>query len=368
MDAICIAGAGISGLTAAIHLARNGLPVKIYEKGEDVAGRFKGEWQAFENWSTEEDVLSFLERIGISPDFYHQPFYEVELIDDRERKQTIRSDYRVGFYVIRRGKEPDSIDQYLKNKALELGVEIEFERAAEDDEVRILAKGPRHVRSVARGMTAKVDHENLIAGFLDNRLAPKSYVYMIIADNQMTLAATLFDHLDRNKAYFDLALMKVKKIYGIEPENILPLTGYIDFSPEYSCRPAGRLAVGENAGFQDFLFGFGMRYALLSGFLAARSIIEEIDYNFLIKREIEKSLHSSLCNRYLFEKLGNRGYRVLIRKMAKSDDICRLMNNWYGWRRYKGLILPLAKRWLRKKEQTLSKAKTVSQFINSILL
>ena len=359
MDAIRIAGAGISGLTAAIHLAGNGLPVKIYEKGGDVAGRFKGEWQAFENWSTEEDVLSFLERIGVSPDFYHQPFYKVEVIDDLGRKQTIRSDYRAGFYVIRRGKAPDSIDQHLKNKALKLGVEIEFEHAAEDDEVRILAKGPRHVRSVARGITAEVDHENLIAGFLDNRLASKSYVYMIIADNQMTLATTLFDHLDRNKDFFDRTLIKVKKIYGIEPENILPLSGYIDFSPEYNYRQTGRLAVGENAGFQDFLFGFGMRFALLSGFLAARSIIEGIDYDFLIKREMEKSLHSSLVNRYLFEKLGNRGYRVLIRKMAKSDDIFRFMNNWYGWRRYKGVILPLAKRWLRKKERTFTKANTV---------
>ncbi len=359
MDAIRIAGAGISGLTAAIHLAGNGLPVKIYEKGGDVAGRFKGEWQAFENWSTEEDVLSFLERIGVSPDFYHQPFYKVEVIDDLGRKQTIRSDYRAGFYVIRRGKAPDSIDQHLKNKALKLGVEIEFEHAAEDDEVRILAKGPRHVRSVARGITAELDHENLIAGFLDNRLASKSYVYMISADNQMTLVPTLFDHLDRNKDFFDRTLIKVKKIYGIEPENILPLSGYIDFSPEYNYRQTGRLAVGENAGFQDFLFGFGMRFALLSGFLAARSIIEGIDYDFLIKREMEKSLHSSLVNRYLFEKLGNRGYRVLIRKMAKSDDIFRFMNNWYGWRRYKGVILPLAKRWLRKKERTFTKANTV---------
>ncbi len=42
MEVIDIAGVGISGLTAAIHLAENGFGVKVYEKARDVGSRFGG--------------------------------------------------------------------------------------------------------------------------------------------------------------------------------------------------------------------------------------------------------------------------------------------------------------------------------------
>ncbi|NIQ37182.1 MAG: hypothetical protein GTN81_01120, partial [Proteobacteria bacterium] len=65
----------------------------------------------------------------------------------------------------------------------------------------------------------------------------------------------------------------------------------------------------------------------------------------------EKRLKSSLVNRYIFEKLGNRGYRKLIQAWEMSDDVVLLMRRWYGWRLYKGLLFPLAGRWLRRKRR-----------------
>ena len=44
--------------------------------------------------------------------------------------------------------------------------------------------------------------------------------------------------------------------------------------------------IGEAAGFQDCLAGFGMIYAFKSGFLVARSIIEDLDYESLLKRDV----------------------------------------------------------------------------------
>lgn len=93
MEVITIAGAGISGLTAAIHLAKNGFPVRMYEKCRDVASRFKGDLQRFENWSSDEDVLILLEKIGILPHFYCKPFSEVEVVDDLGRKRRYFSFY-----------------------------------------------------------------------------------------------------------------------------------------------------------------------------------------------------------------------------------------------------------------------------------
>lgn len=45
----------------------------------------------------------------------------------------------------------------------------------------------------------------------------------------------------------------------------------------------GHLLVGEAAGFQDVAFGFGIRYVILSGYLASKSIIEKINYDKLWK-------------------------------------------------------------------------------------
>jgi flavin-dependent dehydrogenase len=349
MEPIRIAGAGIAGLTAAIHLARNGIPVKLYEKGEDVGSRFKGDIQALENWSTQEDVLSFLTRIGIAPEFYHKPFMEVDVIDDLQRVRTIKSSYRNAFYVVKRGSDPNSIDRFLKKTALDLGVHFEFGRAVKDTEAHIIAKGPRFARSVAYGIRANVDHPDRVIVLFDNRLAPKSYAYVIIVGGEITIASTLMSQFHRAKECFDMTLERTRKIYGINPTSVEAFVGYIDFSLKDSYSETGRILVGESAGLQDYLFGFGMRYAFASGYFAARSITEGTDYDELLRREMRTKLKSSLVNRFVYENLGNHGYRLLIHRWRKCRDIHRLMNRWYGWRPYKYLLFPVVMRWFRTK-------------------
>lgn len=60
MKQIKILGAGISGLTAAINLAKAGYKVDVYERNKDVGMRFGGDLQGLENWSDKEDVLEML--------------------------------------------------------------------------------------------------------------------------------------------------------------------------------------------------------------------------------------------------------------------------------------------------------------------
>ena len=352
MEPIGIAGAGISGLAAAIHLAKNGVPVTVYERGRDVASRFEEEFQGFENWSTDEDVLVLLEKMGISPRFFYcKPSYELEVVDDRARRYTIWSGDRPGAYIIKRGKEPDSIDQYLKERALELGVKIQFGRSPEDREVKILAKGPQAVRSVAYGIKAEVNHPDHVAILLDDRLAPKCYAYLVMLDGKMILVSTLMRQFHKAKECFATTLERVKRMYSLDPKDMRPLRGYFDFSLRSSHVVNGRILVGECAGFQDYLFGFGMRYAVLSGYLAARSIIEGLDYDRLITEEMTKSLRASMINRYIFEKLGNWGYRRLIHRWERSRNVLLFMKRWYEWRPYKWFLFPLARRWFDKKQK-----------------
>lgn len=57
MKSIKILGAGISGLTAAINLAKAGYKVDVFEKNKDVGVRFGGDLQGLENWSERERIF-----------------------------------------------------------------------------------------------------------------------------------------------------------------------------------------------------------------------------------------------------------------------------------------------------------------------
>lgn len=75
----------------------------------------------------------------------------------------------------------------------------------------------------------------------------------------------------------------------------------------------------EEAGFQDALFGFGMRHAIRSGVLAARSLLEGRDYNALWRESLGPFVRTSIVNRALYSLLGNAGYGWCLRAQQRGD-------------------------------------------------
>lgn len=337
-----ISGAGIAGLTAAINLAKNNFNVIIYEKGEDVGSRFNEDFQGLENWSTGEDIIDILNNINIKANFLYKAFKEVDLINDvMEKYKIVAPSNRIGVYMVQRGTSSKCLDQCLKNQALDVGVDIRFNRCAEEREVDIVATGPKFSSGIVYGIKGDVDCDDTATIMLDDNSAPKGYVYMIVIGGRMTLASVIMENFNNAKNYFDQSLRKIEKIYKINIINAKPFGGIGNFFLLKSYKENGRLLVGERAGLQDYLFGFGMRYAFLSGYLAAQSIIQSRDYDFLIKKELFDIMKSSLINRYFYEKLSNRGYRILINKWAKSPDPIEYLKKWYEFSWYKPLIYPI---------------------------
>ena len=169
---IRIAGAGPSGLAAAIALARAGRAVEVHEAKRDVGTRFIGDLQIIEGSSEREPVPDFLDRIGIERNFWFRPALSATFYDHRNAKRTIRSEDPFG-YFIRRGAELETLDRGLLAQAQRLGVNVIFNsRLTEAD---IIATGPATPDGLAREMTWHTDEPERVDVFFNHHLSPGGY-------------------------------------------------------------------------------------------------------------------------------------------------------------------------------------------------
>jgi flavin-dependent dehydrogenase len=102
------------------------------------------------------------------------------------------------------------------------------------------------------------------------------------------------------------------------------------------------LRVGEAAGFQDALWGFGIRIAIDSGVAAARAILENRNYDSLWKEALYPLLETSKVNRMIFNNLGNRGYRAFLRHLKSRSDPRHYLFKQYHPSLIKTLLRPLS--------------------------
>src|SRR3989338_7978681 len=137
MPKIRIAGAGISGLAAAINLAKEGIKTEVFELNKDCGCRFHGDLQGIENWSYNREALAHIESMGIKTDFYHKPVNSVVITNPHE-SITIKTS-SPSFYLVRRGSGDRTLDQSLKEQALSCGARINFNRKLPENEADITA-------------------------------------------------------------------------------------------------------------------------------------------------------------------------------------------------------------------------------------
>ena len=338
-------GAGPAGLVAAITLAKNGHPVTVYEMNNDVGKRFNGDYQGIENWSTEEDAREFLEAIGIAMDFRFAPYADGDFFNPSGQKYNF-SMSRPLFYLLERGTSNWSLDQGLKRQALQAGVHFEWGRRmthAPTGKV-IISTGPHAADAIARGIVFSTTHENYYAAFLDDEIAPQGYAYLLVNEGKAIFATCLFEKFSESFDFFDAALERMQEHVNIDIIDSKSFGGYINF---YLNRPLMKdhriYYVGESAGFQDLLFGFGMRYAMHSGYLAAQSIMEDLSYPMLCKEHIIPKMEVSLANRWLFTRLENLGYTIMLDRLDLKEDIIPTLQTQYNPSWYKRTVLPMAK-------------------------
>src|SRR3989304_1869758 len=126
--------------------------------------------------------------------------------------------------------------------------------------------------------------EDTAAAILDDKLAPKGYAYLLIHRGKATMATCMFKDFKKEKECFEQTIEAFKNVFpSLDITDAKEFGGYGNFFFGKPVFENSKYYVGEAAGLQDCLWGFGMRYAMISGYLAARGIIENKDYEALIR-------------------------------------------------------------------------------------
>ena len=343
---IRIAGAGPSGLAAAIALARAGRAVEVHEAKRDVGTRFIGDLQIIEGASESEPVPAFLDRLGIGRNFYFRAANGATFYDHRSVGRVIRSAEPYGWFI-HRGAEEGTLDRGLLAQAQGAGAKVIFNSRLSQDQADIVATGPASPDGLAKEMTWKVEDRSseLVDVYFNHKLAPGGYSYLFILDGIATFGCAIVADFKQIDSYFDHSLVAAQRVHHFDvPADARTGYSYMNFHLKRQATANGTRFVGEAAGFQDYLFGLGIRYALTSGALAAQSILEERDFDDLWKAELKPKQETSLVNRFLYESGGNFGLSMFVRQAARAKDFHQYLSGWHRTRWWKTLLSPMIRR------------------------
>lgn len=342
LSEIDVVGAGPAGLVAAINLAKEGFAVTLHESAPSVGHRFHGDFQGIENWTTEDDVRKFLTRINVEINFRFEPYRGGIFYSPSLKRREIRTREPL-FYLIERGGYDGCLDFGLLRQAQTLGVRVVLNaRSWSVDHGGVIAVGPRAADVIAKGIVFDTDVQDEAYAIVDDRLAPKGYAYLLINRGRATLATVIYRDFRNEKTYFKRTLETFRKLVPMKMRNVREFGGFGNFFFRPSSIEGKKIYLGESAGFQDALFGFGMRYAMTSAFLATQSIIHGSSYDGLWKEKLLPLLRASASNRMIYEFLGNRGYEFVFNRIATRADLRDALGRQYNPSLWKSGLFPIA--------------------------
>lgn len=352
-----IKGAGPAGLTAAIALAKEGAEVEVFESREDCGARFHGDLQGIENWLGDRDFRDELEEWGIEADFLMRPFQKAIGFDDQERRFAMGNDSTI-FYVVQRGSAEDSLDQCLKRQALNAGVRLHFEQPILDRESDLVTAGPvgKPRKGLAVSEVFETDLEDQAYVLLDNAAASKGYAYLLIAGGRGCLASILFADFSTARDQMELARTKLARLSGINLQQGKSTGGFTTYSAAPQFAFGDQLFAGEAASLQDPLWGFGVRNAMTSGYLAAQGLLEKLDYQAVSESRFSPLVRAGIVNRWVWEALGHPGYRGILATASRCSDLRNYLHRLCAPSALNRLLFPIARFILHQRAESAERS------------
>jgi len=330
---IRILGAGISGLSAATLLAKEGHPVKVYEKEDHIGGRPEKNLCALRNYKG-EDVLEEAAGVGLEL----TPVYEI----DNVVKVSPNAEHRIEgcglYYVVARGRGQESIENQLYRLARDAGAEFVFDnKEVVYPDIDIVGVGSTWVRRNIYAAGYRYSNTNIedktMYLLYNNNVSPRGYI-CLIPDGKCTLVLSVsFDahKFTPLRPLLDKFLRKDPRmrelLSGAVLKEVVDGYGYYSKNPIEHSIDDGKVFTGEAAGFLDASRGFGVRYAIITGALAAQSIIDCSDYISLLKERFGNEFDKNIQKRAALDRLSNENYDQILQRLGEKRSITEYLNN-----------------------------------------
>ena len=345
---IRIAGAGPAGLTAAIVLARHGRPVELFERHPQVGTRLAGSVHGVENWSTAQDFLDELRAMQIAPTFDCHPCRELVITDGRRTR--VVSSAQPLFYFVLRGDTPGALERGLLDQARAAGVTVRLGQAA-PPVVDVVATGGHsdHSFCVEAGVRFRTRAPDLAVALVHPEAAPGGYAYLLIRAGVGSLCTVLFRRLRDARRALHEARRLIARVAAFDVIDPQPTGGYGSLQVPGVFGHARVKRIGEAAGVQDALWGFGIRKAMACGFLAARTELGGQSWNAAAAGRFDSGMRASVVNRLLWEMAAWRGFSLLVSRLQRAGDLRSALGAVHGERWLHRLLYPLARARLERR-------------------
>jgi hypothetical protein len=280
--------------------------------------------------------------------FDYCPYRELSLTNGEELLHF--SCHKPAFYLVKRGTMSTSLDRGLKEQALDSGVKIFFSSALPEEEADIIATGPgkRGFLGVVKGITFTTTMENTAVALINTTASRDGYAYLLVMNGYGCLCTYLMSAFPSAVACLDEACETFSRMFPLGIIDPKPCGGFGRTDLYARFREGSRLYVGEAARLQDMFGGFGIRYAVQSGYLAAQAIIHGEDYETLARERFLKKFKAGIVNRYLFEKLGRKNYSLVYEKLRNVQDPLPKVCSFYNYNRYQRILYPFAVHYLTR--------------------
>lgn len=353
-----IVGAGPSGLAAAIVAARAGQRVVVAERHRTVGARFRGDFQGLENWTSVSDVLEEFREFGIDPTFETTPVFEQICFGPDGREHRFQSG-RPFYYLIRRGPAPGTLDTALLRQALDVGVEVSFgETVHTPSRGSLGARGPRHADVIAVGIIFETDLPDGYFAGLGGCFAPGGYGYLLVNGGRATLASCMFSDFRKAKYYLDRTVRFFQQRLSFTLRNVRRFGGVGNAFLAPPLEPDPLRRIGEASGAQDALWGFGIRFAVRSGALAARYGSGNFAaYRRTWEQWVGHQIRTSIVNRFFFDRTGDLGYHWLLWRLARTREPWKVLHDLYSPVAWKRAFFPATRLLLSRSSRVHAKQK-----------
>jgi flavin-dependent dehydrogenase len=279
---IQVYGAGISGLVAAIQCARKGIDVTVYEKEPKIGGSTSCHPSVH---MTPMHLAQMEEHLDIELKSCFSPVESFRgYLGDKTYVFSPEN-----LYVVERGPRRTSLDFFLYQKALKEGVTVEFSHPLTREALKEIPDGSIIATAGYSQLVEalhlpyllfkqydthqKTDHKNSTIAYFGEFTS--DYGYVSIKDGLLSAQLSGPGNLSEKNLQRFTAL--VKKTEGIDLTAWSSLRSSFPKKARRHASYAGKTFVlaGDVAGFLDPFFGFGITGALISGKIAAVSLLSE---------------------------------------------------------------------------------------------